>query len=177
MRKENSPQRHRCAGEKRFALRALFVALCLGAYVVVFSTAHAITADPKLADPAQETRAVALSRELRCLVCQNQSIEDSNATLARDLRIIVRERISAGDSDAQVKQFIVARYGDWVLLKPPFNARTALLWAGPALLLLAALGGLGLYYRRSRREIAAAAPPPPLSNDEQQRLGQLMKDG
>ena len=144
---------------------------------LVSASAFAITADPKLADPAQEARAVALSRELRCLVCQNQSIEDSNATLAQDLRIIVRERIAAGESDQQVKQFIVARYGDWVLLNPPFNARTILLWTGPALLLFVALGGMGLYYRRSKREIAVAAPVAPLSSDEQKRLGQLLKDG
>jgi len=153
-------------------LRVLALVFCVAATM----TAHAITADPKLADPALETRALALSRELRCLVCQNQSIEDSNATLARDLRIIVRERIAAGDSDAEVKQFVVARYGDWVLLKPPFNLRTALLWFGPGLLLLTALGGLGMYYRRSRREIAAAAPAPPLSGEERRQLGQLLGD-
>src|SRR5258708_18604101 len=91
--------------------------------------------DTQLTDPQAEARAVTLSRELRCLVCQNQSIEDSNADLAGDLRRIVRERVAAGDSDDQVLAYMTLRYGDWVLLKPPFNLRTAVLWGGPAVLL------------------------------------------
>src|SRR3546814_6390241 len=89
--------------------------------------------DPVLADPKLEARAHEISREIRCLVCQNQSIEDSNAPLAADLRRIVRERLAAGDSDRAVRDYLVARYGDWVLLKPRFNLQNLLLWLGPAL--------------------------------------------
>ena len=98
--------------------------------------------DEILADPALETRARALSKELRCMVCQNQSIDDSDAPLARDLRMLVRERLQAGDSDRQVIDFLVARYGEFVLLRPRFSARTALLWLGPAAILL--IGAFGL---------------------------------
>ncbi|MGG5820303.1 cytochrome c-type biogenesis protein [Falsiroseomonas sp. HW251] len=122
-----------------------------------------------LPDPAQEERARALGREIRCMVCQNQSIEDSEASLARDLRLIVRERIAAGDSDAGVIEFLHARYGDFVLLKPPFAWSTAALWATP---LIAVLGGLGLIVGLRRR--AAATPPPaPLTEDERKRLAAL----
>jgi cytochrome c-type biogenesis protein CcmH len=135
--------------------------------------ALAVNPDEMLKDPKQEARARELGAELRCLVCQNQSIDDSDAELAKDLRQIVRERISAGDSDGQVKQYLVDRYGDYVLLKPPFNAKTLLLWLGP--LLLAAFGiwmGRG-YYKRQKAE---AVPPAPLSDDEKKKLDRLMKD-
>ncbi|HEX6612068.1 MAG TPA: cytochrome c-type biogenesis protein, partial [Hyphomicrobiaceae bacterium] len=103
--------------------------------------AHAVEPDEVLADRALEARARQLSAELRCLVCQNQSIDDSDAPLARDLRILVRERLTAGDSDRQVLEFLVARYGEFVLLRPPFNWQTALLWLiGPLVLLAAAFG-------------------------------------
>ena len=95
------------------------------------SAAYAVQPDEIMADPAKEARARDLSRELRCMVCQNQSIDDSEAPLARDLRLLVRERLRGGDSDQQVMEFLVARYGDFVLLKPPFNWHTALLWLGP----------------------------------------------
>jgi cytochrome c-type biogenesis protein CcmH len=120
-----------------------------------------------LADPAQEARARALMHELRCLVCQNQSISDSDATLAVDLRGIVRERIAAGDSDAQVKAYLVKRYGDWVLLDPPLNATTFLLWSAP---LLTLGGGLLLWRRRTRGAALEAAP---LSEDERAALERL----
>jgi len=146
----------------------------LVAFLVALSLpALAIGVDEPLADKALETRAHAISKGLRCLVCQNQSIEDSNAALARDLRQIVRERVVAGDSDEQVRAYLVARYGDWVLLKPPFNALTAALWLGPAALLAAAGIGVAFYYRRLRR-----APTPeaaaPLSADERRRLEALI---
>jgi cytochrome c-type biogenesis protein CcmH len=168
----NSPQTHRGTEKCLFALRALVASLCLCASVVNF--AFAVTVDPQLADPKLEARAKDISRELRCLVCQNQSIEDSGAPLARDLRIIVRERILAGDNDAQVKDYVVARYGDWVLLRPPFNARTLLLWIGPVVLLVTAVAGLGLYYRRTRKQFATATVAP-LSGEEKRRLDDLLK--
>ncbi|WP_372622884.1 cytochrome c-type biogenesis protein [Falsiroseomonas sp.] len=127
--------------------------------------------DDMLPDPAQEARARALGREIRCMVCQNQSIEDSEVGLARDLRLIVRERITAGDSDSQIMAFLHDRYGDFVLLKPPFAWSTAVLWATP---LVAVLAGLGLIASMRRRAAqAAAAGPPPLTDEERQRLAAL----
>lgn len=126
--------------------------------------------DTPLADPAAEARARDISRTLRCLVCQNQSIEDSNAPLAQDLRQIVRERVQAGDDDEAVRRFLVARYGDWVLLKPPFKGATLLLWIGPVLILLAGAATVALLYRRQRRQADA---PAPLSADEAARLAAL----
>lgn len=126
----------------------------------------------QLPDPAEEARARALMRELRCLVCQNQSIEDSNATLARDLRKIVRQRIEAGDSDAQVRQFLVDRYGDWVLMRPPFKPATLALWLGPVLLL--AIGGVTLWVGVRRRKQLRQAPP--LSAEEEARIAALSRD-
>jgi cytochrome c-type biogenesis protein CcmH len=123
-----------------------------------------------LPDPAQEARAREIGRELRCLVCQNESIEDSNADLARDLRLLVRERITAGDSDAQVIGFLRERYGDFVLLRPPFNAGTAALWFSPALVLA---GGILTIWLVRRRGNAAPAAPAPLSPEEQARLAAL----
>ena len=127
--------------------------------------------DEMLDDPVLEARARALSQELRCLVCQNEPIDSSNAGLARDLRILVRERLVAGDSDDDVKAFLVARYGDYVLLDPPMKLTTYALWFGPALLLL--LGGLGvfLFFSGARRAPGAAAP---LSAEERARLDRLL---
>jgi cytochrome c-type biogenesis protein CcmH len=128
--------------------------------------------DPRemLADPAQEARAREISRGLRCLVCQNQSIDDSNAELARDLRVLVRERIAAGDTDAQVEKFVVARYGDYVLLTPPFKPATLVLWLGPFLVFLAAASGAYFYLRRR----PAMPAPKPLSEAERKRLRDLL---
>jgi len=127
--------------------------------------------DPKemLSDPAQEARAEAIGSQLRCLVCQNESIEDSNADLAKDLRGIVRQRVVAGDSDQQVIAWMVARYGNFVRLKPPFTLGTALLWATPVLGLLA--GGLAAWWGR-RRALEGGAPAP-LSAAEQAKLREL----
>jgi cytochrome c-type biogenesis protein CcmH len=136
--------------------------------------AAAFSADEPLADQALEARALAVDGSLRCLVCQNQSILDSNADLAKDLRRIVRERIAAGDSDDQVRQYLVARYGDWVLLKPPFKPSNYLLWLGPPVLLVVAGFGVAQYYRRRQRDLGTE---PPLTLDEQQRLAALLDDG
>ena len=156
----------------RNALQGFLLAMVLLAQ----TPALAVQPDEMLADPALEQRARTLSRELRCMVCQNQSIDDSEAPLARDIRLLVRERIAAGDSDAQVIDFLVARYGEFVLLKPRFERQTLLLWLVPPLLLIG--GGLGLWLhirRRARGESDAAIPP--LTADEEARLSALMADG
>ena len=140
----------------------MFVALAMA------STSNSVDPNEILEDPALEQRARALSQDLRCLVCQNQSIDDSNADLARDLRVVVRERLTEGDTDKQVTAFIVARYGEFVLLRPPMNARTSLLWSGPGLLLLFGAIGLVLWFRR--RSTAAEEG---LSADEEKRLAAL----
>ena len=125
--------------------------------VLAARPAHAVQPDEIMTDPAKEARARDLSRELRCMVCQNQSIDDSDAPLARDLRLLVRERIAAGDSDRQVMDFLVARYGEFVLLKPRFEPHTLLLWLLPPL----ALG---------RRRIGAVVQqPPPLESRQRGR--------
>ena len=139
-------------------MRALALAGML-MLMLAMAPAWAVFIDTPLEDPAEEARAQRLMEELRCLVCQNQSIRDSAAGLARDLRLVVRERIGAGDSDAEAMAYIVERYGDWVLLNPPFKLSTLGLWAGPFVLL--ALAGLGvlLLVRRRRRQPAPAAAP------------------
>ena len=149
------------------AWRALPVVLALMAY----HPAIAVQPDEILKDPVLEARARALSRELRCMVCQNQSIDDSDAPLARDLRVLVRERITQGDSDPQVVDFLVARYGEFVLLKPRFEWHTALLWLTPAAALIA--GALAAYAAlRRRRSLPAGLAP--LSPDEEQRLAEVI---
>jgi cytochrome c-type biogenesis protein CcmH len=155
-------------------LRALALLLALAA-----GPALGAVGDPaqQLPDPAQEERARGIGRELRCLVCQNQSIEDSDAELARDLRRIVREQVSAGRSDAEVKGFVHERYGDFVLLRPRFTAATALLWATPAVALLA--GGLLVRAARRRRpdDAAGAVAPAALTEAERARLARLEAGG
>jgi cytochrome c-type biogenesis protein CcmH len=148
---------------------AFAIALMLG------SPAHAVQPDEIMSDPAKEVRARDLSRELRCMVCQNQSIDDSDAPLARDLRLLVRERIAAGDSDAQVMDFLVARYGEFVLLKPRLKSHTLLLWLLPPLAL--AGGGLALWMHHRRRSRSAAAEDQALfrlTPDEEARLERLI---
>jgi len=149
-------------------------AFALGLLLAAAGVAQAVEPSEMLKDPALEARARAISKELRCLVCQNQSIDDSNADLAHDLRLIVRERLSAGDSDEQVKAYLVARYGDFILLDPPFKAKTLLLWGGPGLVLLFGAGAILFAYRRRRGD---AAPPLALSEDEKKRLARLMDEG
>jgi cytochrome c-type biogenesis protein CcmH len=139
------------------------------------SAAYAVQPDEIMSDPAKEARARDLSRELRCMVCQNQSIDDSEAPLARDLRLLVRERIAAGDSDAQVIDFLVARYGEFVLLKPRFERHTLLLWLLPPLAL--AGGGLALWMFGRRRSRSAAAEDQSsfkLTAEEEARLERLI---
>ena len=131
----------------------------------------AVQPDEILPDPALEARARALSSELRCMVCQNQSIDDSDAPLARDLRLLVRERLKAGDSDDKVLDFLTARYGEFVLLKPRFSARTALLWLAPLAVLLA--GGLALVLALRRRRVVSTTLAEPLTADEQRRVDEL----
>lgn len=150
-------------------LRLLAILLLLAAAPVA-----AQQIEDRLTDPAQEARARELSRELRCLVCQNQSIEDSNAPLARDLRRIVRERVVAGDSDRAVLDYLVQRYGEWVLLKPRLNAQTLLLWFGPVLLLLLGGGIVFALYRRQGR--MSASTPAALDAQEQRRIDALLRD-
>lgn len=132
--------------------------------------ALAVQPDEMLKDPALEARARALSQELRCMVCQNQSIDDSDAPLARDLRLLVRERLSAGDSDAQVIDFLVARYGEFVLLKPRMSLHTLLLWGTPFAVLL--IGGLAFFIAGRRRAASEAATA--LSPEEEARINALL---
>src|ERR1700751_3694668 len=141
------------------------LAILFALAVIASPAAHAVQPDEVMADPGKEARARNLSRELRCMVCQNQSIDDSEAPLARDLRLLVRERIAAGDSDAQVVDFLVARYGEFVLLKPRFERQTLLLWLVPPLLLIG--GGLALWLHIRRRVGSESADAvAPLTADE-----------
>ena len=149
------------------------IGVCLVLFLGFSGAAFAVQPDEVLADKALEARARALSAELRCLVCQNQSIDDSNAPLARDLRLIVREKLVAGESEDAILAFLVARYGDFVLLKPRFTRATAVLWLGPFLVLV--IGGVGLIGMARRRRTAEAATP--LSADEQARLDALTRQG
>ena len=146
------------------------VALCLPAPV-----GHAATnPDETLQDRALEQRARALSKQLRCLVCQNQSIDDSDADLARDLRRIVREQLVAGRSDGEIMDYLTARYGDFVLLKPPVEPATWGLWFGPALLLVIAAAGLVVYVRR--RSALPDSPSASLDREERRRLDALLRE-
>lgn len=152
----------------RVLLAAVF--LLFAVISAAHSPALAVEPDEMLADPVLEARARDISQHLRCLVCQNQSIDDSNADLARDLRILVRERLVAGDSDEQAIDFIVARYGAFVLLKPPVTEATLPLWLAPfALVFLGALAVAIYYARRS------GVRPPPLSAAERERLDRLLR--
>jgi cytochrome c-type biogenesis protein CcmH len=147
--------------------------VCLFLFLTL-TPALAVQPEEILKDPKLESRARALSQELRCMVCQNQSIDDSDAPLAKDLRVLVRERLTAGDSDGQVIDFLVARYGEFVLLKPRLNAHTLLLWLAPFAVLIAGAGGLIAFLRRRRREEPTAAVQAPLTAEEQRRVAQLM---
>jgi len=156
---------------------ACFGFLLLTAVLALPGPGRAVNPDEMLANPALEGRAREISKELRCLVCQNQSIDDSDAQLAKDLRVLVRERLTAGDSDRQVIDYVVSRYGDFVLLKPPFKATTLALWLGPAAIVGLGVLAVALYYRRRARATAAGdARPAPLSDEEKRRLEALLKD-
>ncbi len=148
-------------------MRIFLAALCL-----MFATqAFAVMPDEVLKDPNLEARARVISKELRCMVCQNQSIDDSDAQLAKDLRVIVRERLTAGDTDAAIFAFVEARYGEFVLLKPRINAHTIVLWISPVFIVLA---GLVLIWRRKTPAIGAASLI--LTQDEEASIESLLKD-
>jgi cytochrome c-type biogenesis protein CcmH len=144
--------------------------LVLAMLLLMTGLVYAVQPNEMLADPAMEARARDIGKELRCLVCQNQSIDDSDADLAHDLRVLLRQRLMAGDTDAQAKQYLVDRYGDYVLLKPPFKATTLALWLGPFVFLLAAIAlAMPLYRRRNSQ----GEFPEPLSAEEKKRLAAL----
>lgn len=152
------------------ALRFLLVLLCLG-----LAPGHALAVQPGeiLQDAALEKRARDISAELRCLVCQNQSIDDSNAPLARDLRLVVRERLIAGDTNDQVMSFVVDRYGEFILLRPPFRMATLLLWLTPLVVLVAGIAWMAsAWRRRSKLKIETAAAP--LTDEERKALEKLL---
>ena len=156
-------------------MRALLLALVLSVSAL---PALAVNPDEILPDPKMEERARVISKDLRCLVCQNQSIDDSNAELARDLRVIVRERLKKGETNEQVLQYVTDRYGDYVLLRPPVKATTLLLWGAPFVIL--AFGALGtvIYLRNRRAAGTVAGDTAPLTEDERRRLDALLrKDG
>jgi len=142
-------------------VRLVLLALCVAA------PALAVQPSEMLKDPELEARARALSSELRCLVCQNESIDDSDADLARDIRLLIRERITKGESNTQVRDFLVSRYGDFILLRPPFKLSTALLWFSAPLTFL--LGGLAIWAASRRRP----APSAPLTAEEERRLAEI----
>ena len=150
-------------------------ALALAALLVLALGLQARAVEPgeRLADPALEARARAISGELRCVVCQNESIDDSGADLAHDLRVLLRERLKAGDSDQQAIAYITARYGQFVLLKPPVEPATYALWFGPPALLALAVLVIALRLKRG----AAPPAPAPLSEDERRRLARLLSEG
>jgi len=155
-------------------MRKHFAAFRLGLAVlpILFAVAPALAVQPDeiLSNPALEARARALSKELRCMVCQNQSIDDSDAPLAHDLRVLVRERLQAGDTDQQVIDFLTARYGEFVLLRPPFSLHTALLWLTPISIL--AIGACGLAFASRRRNHADSE----LTGAERARLAEILAD-
>jgi len=153
---------------RRFVL-GLFCAL------LIAGPAAAVLPEEQLTDPVLEARAREISRELRCVVCQNQSIDDSDAPLAADLRTIVRERLSAGDTNEEVMAYIVARYGSFVLLKPPLDMQTILLWCAPLLVLIP--GGLVVALYLRRRGQVAAAESIPLTDEERRTLAAILKTG
>jgi cytochrome c-type biogenesis protein CcmH len=155
--------------------RQSLVAIVLAVAISVLAAlpAHAVQPDEVLPDPALEARARAISEGLRCLVCQNQSIDDSDAPLAKDLRLLVRERLKAGDSDREIADFVVARYGEFVLLKPRLSPHTVLLWFATPAVFAAALFLIWLAYRRRK---AAAQGLAPLSANEERRLKRLLDE-
>ncbi|MFE0013821.1 cytochrome c-type biogenesis protein [Mesorhizobium sp. NPDC059054] len=151
-------------------MRRFLAGLLLGMALLASGSAFAVKPDEMLSDPALEARARSLSAGLRCMVCQNQSIDESDADLARDLRVLVRDRLKAGDSDKQVIDYVVSRYGEFVLLKPRFEWRTALLWGAPVLLLL--VGGVFMLRATRRPKPLETAG---LSADEKAKLDAILK--
>jgi cytochrome c-type biogenesis protein CcmH len=158
------------------APRRFLASFALGALLAFSAPVLAVEPDEVLPDPAQETRARDLSQHLRCVVCQNQSIDDSNAELARDLRLLLRERMKAGDTDKAAMEYIVARYGNFVLLKPPVQLDTLLLWFGPGLVLLLALAGYWMLIRKPAAE-ADASRAEALTAAEREELKAILTKG
>jgi cytochrome c-type biogenesis protein CcmH len=156
----------------RFACNDGLMIVLLAFSFLFIAPAHAVRPDEMLADPALEARARDIGRELRCLVCRNQSIDDSDADLAHDLRVLVRERLQAGETNGQVVAYIRSRYGDFVLLRPPLALGTVLLWVGPALILLLGAFGVMRFYRVRARDpgLSAEAGAAVLSPEERRRL-------
>ena len=151
-------------------MRRALAALLLAGFLAV--PALAVEPSERLADPVLEARARSLSQGLRCLVCQNESIDESGADLAHDVRVLLRQRIAAGDTDAQAVAFIVARYGDFVLMEPPVMPATYVLWAAPPVLLIGGFAAVLVAARRRR----AAVPPPPLDAGERARLASMLQE-
>lgn len=157
-------------------MRSVFTIIALMAgLMLIAQPAHAVQPDEVLQDPALEKRARNISLDLRCLVCQNQSIDDSDAPLARDLRILVRDRLKQGDSDEQVIDFVVARYGEFVLLRPRFATHTLVLWLAPPILLILGLWFLVGYFRQ-RSEVSVAASSTKLTAKEKREIERLLKE-
>lgn len=160
----------------RFAMIAVLMAtLAAAAAVTAPRSARAVLPDERLEDPALEARARDISSELRCVVCQNQSIDDSNAEIARDLRLLVRERLVAGDSDGEVVDFVVARYGDYVRLRPPFQDNTLALWLGPPIMAVVIATLAVMYFRRYQHLRGERSGPDPLSPQDRAELDALVE--
>ncbi len=165
-------------------MRIISLAFCMFFSLWAFNSANAVQPDEILSDPALEARARVISKDLRCLVCQNQSIDDSDADLAKDLRVIVRERLSAGDSNDEVLDFVVVRYGNYVLLNPPVNNQTMVLWAGPIFILLFGFIAVFFWFRRKSEpdtaniktdnKVKTESSASKLSDDEEKRLKILL---
>ncbi len=155
-------------------LRSAGAVLACLALLLLALPAFGVEPGERLADPALEARARAITAELRCLVCQNESVDESNAGLAHDIRILVREKLSAGASNAEARQAVVNRYGEFVLLRPRIEPATWLLWFGPAALLVLGFAGTVLWLRRRP---AATAAPAPLNEAERRRLDVLLREG
>ena len=161
---------------KRTIRRTILSIAAIASLTVAAAPCRAVMPDEMLQDPALEARARTLSQELRCVVCQNQSIDDSNAPLAHDLRVLLRDRLQSGDSDRQALEFIVARYGNFVLLKPPMQLNTLLLWIGPLLILLAAGAVFSRYVRRSEGNGTTTEASLPLSDQELERIEEMLNE-
>ncbi|MBE7636292.1 cytochrome c-type biogenesis protein CcmH [Sneathiella sp. P13V-1] len=157
-------------------IKHLVAILGVMAGLALSAPAFAIFVEERLPNAADEARAREIAEDIRCLVCQNQSIMDSNAGLAKDLRAIVREQVAAGKSDDEVREFLVVRYGDWVLLNPPLKTRTLILWASPFVLLV--VGGFFMFrfLRRKNDRAETAAAPAPLTAEEQAELDKLLRN-
>ncbi|MCU0832543.1 MAG: cytochrome c-type biogenesis protein CcmH [Rhizobiaceae bacterium] len=153
-------------------MMARLAAILLAVAALFAAPALAVMPDERLADPAMEERARVISKDLRCMVCQNQSIDDSDAPLAKDLRVIVRERLMAGDSNREVIDFVVARYGEFVLLRPRMNLNTVALWASPLVLVL---GGIALIAIRRRRAESLATIATGLTPEEEAQLAEVLR--